>query len=84
MPFDEETSAFIAALDPDRDLALLRDRDIRLRPECARVFKACNMVLKKVVARGLPAKAATDILERSTMRKSVMEKMHKCAATAGP
>jgi hypothetical protein len=79
VPFDEATTKFIASLDPDKDLALLKDRDIFVRPECARIFKAANMVLKKVAARGLPPSAATDILERHSLRKSTMEKMHKCA-----
>jgi hypothetical protein len=80
VPFDEETSKFIASLDPDGDLALLRERGVPMRPECARVFMAANMVLKKVAARGLTAMHAADIVERRTMRKSIMEKMHKCAA----
>lgn len=79
MPFDEDTTAFIAGLDPDRDLALLRQRGIRLRPASERIFKAANMVLKKVAAAGLPVKAAADVLERQTLRKSTMEKMHRCA-----
>ena len=82
MPFDEDTTAFIARLDPDRDVALLRERGIRLRPASERIFKAANMVLKKVAAAGLPPKAAADILERQTLRKSTMEKMHRCAARA--
>lgn len=77
IPFDEETTKYIATLDPDKDLALLHARGIRLRPMCERIFKAANMVLKKVAAAGLPPKEAANILQRHMTRKSTMEKMHK-------
>ena len=78
VPFSEETCTFIDSLNPDHDLALLRERGIVLRPDCVRIFKAANLVLKKACAQGLSAAQAADIMERRTMRKSVMEKMHKC------
>jgi hypothetical protein len=84
VPFDEDTTQYIANLDPDKDLALLRERGVPVRPQCARIFKAANMVLKKCASCGLSPKHASDIMERHTMRKSIMEKMHKCVAHAGP
>lgn len=77
-PADRE---YIATLDSDRDLALLADADIPLRAACRRILRACTLVLQAVAARDLPPVAAADILERRTLRKSRMEKLHRCAAS---
>lgn len=78
MPFDRDTVEYIMGLDAGGDLAMLAECGVRVRPACARVFKAATMVLKKVAARGLSPRDAADILERNTLRKSTMEKMHRC------
>jgi len=52
VPFDEETRAYIAALDADADLATLEAQGLPLRSECKRVFKAATMCLQMGAARG--------------------------------
>jgi hypothetical protein len=78
VPFDDETRTYIASINPEKDLEMLADAGIHIRPECARIFKAADMLLKRVAAAGLAPKDAADILERRTLRKSKMEKMHRC------
>ncbi len=52
-PFSPQLLQYIAALDADRDLQLIADHRITLRPDCARVFRATTMVLKKAAALGM-------------------------------
>lgn len=82
VPFDGDTVEYIMGLDSSSDLAMLADCGVHVRPACARIFKAATVVLKKVAARGMSPRDAADILERNTLRKSTMEKMHRCASAA--
>lgn len=77
VPFDRDTVEYIMRLDAGSELVMLAEHGVHVRPACARIFKAATMVLKKVAARGLSPRAAADILERNTLRKSTMEKMHR-------
>ena len=52
-PFSSELLQYIARLDADKDLRLIADHHITLRADCARIFKATTMVLKKGAAQGL-------------------------------
>lgn len=80
VPFDRDTVEYIMGLDSSSDLAMLAECGVHVRPACARIFKAATVVLKKVAARGLSPRDAADILERNTLRKSTMEKMHRCVS----
>jgi hypothetical protein len=79
VPFDDAMREYIMQTDPVADLAMLRDRGIFISPESARIFKAADMLLKEIARRRLAPKDAADILERRTLRKSTMEKLHRVA-----
>lgn len=79
VPFDDAMGEYIMQNDPDRDLGMLRESGIYISPESARIFKAADMLLKQIARRGLAPKDAADILERHTLRKSTMEKLHRVA-----
>lgn len=78
-PFSQETLAYIAALDADRDIATLAAHGITLRPECERVFRACTLTLQKGAAAGLTPSQIAGILCREGLTKSVIEKLHSNA-----
>lgn len=50
---DEATLAYIEALDAERDLAILAQHGLGIRPECARVLRVLTALLKKAAARGM-------------------------------
>ena len=50
---DKAAQAYIAALDAERDLLVLAQHGLGIRPECARVLRVLTMLLKKAAARGL-------------------------------
>ncbi|KAK9861315.1 hypothetical protein WJX84_011048 [Apatococcus fuscideae] len=52
-PFSPELLQYISQLDADRDLQLIADQRITLRPECERIFRVTTLVLKKGAALGL-------------------------------
>lgn len=79
IPFDCEMREYIMQTNPEEDLAMLRDRGIYISPESERIFKAADLLLKQIARRGLAPKDAADILERRTLRKSTMEKLHRVA-----
>lgn len=55
-PFDKETLDYIARLDPDKDIAILRDKfQDWIQPDCYRVLKIATMWLKIGAANGLTA-----------------------------
>jgi hypothetical protein len=79
VPFDEETRAYIAALDADADLVTLAAQGLPLRSECKRVFKASTMCLQMGAARGLSPYAIGSIMCRELRMKSPLEKLHSRA-----
>lgn len=79
VPFDDEMREHIMQTNPEADLAMLADRGIVISPESARIFKAADMLLKEIARHRLAPKDAADILERHTLRKSTMEKLHRVA-----
>ncbi len=50
---DGAARAYIAALDAERDLLVLAQHGLGIRPECARVLRVLTMLLKKAASRGL-------------------------------
>lgn len=62
MPFDEETRAYIAALDAEADLATLAEHGLPLRSDCKRVFRAATMCLQLGAAAGLTPYAIGNIM----------------------
>ena len=52
-PFSPDLLQYIARLEADKDLQVIADHRITLRPDCARVFRATTLVLKKGAALGL-------------------------------
>ena len=62
VPFSAETTAYIAALDAEADLATLAEHGLVLRSECKRVFRATTMCLKLGAAAGLTPYAIGSIM----------------------
>jgi hypothetical protein len=79
VPFDDKMKEYIMRTNPEKDLAMLGSKGIYISPESARIFKAADMLLKEIARRGLAPKDAADILQRNTLRKSTMEKLHRVA-----
>ena len=50
---DKTARAYIAALDAERDLRVLAQHGLGIRPECARLLRVLTMLLQKAAARGL-------------------------------
>jgi hypothetical protein len=55
VPFDEETKAFVKAIDIDEDVELLR-KELNLDEECLSLLRVSTLLLKKAVAAGLTLK----------------------------
>lgn len=53
LPFSEEHLAYIAALDPARDVELLRRELPMLREACLRILHLTTLFLKRAAAMGL-------------------------------
>lgn len=53
MPADEGARAYIEGLDAEKDLRVLAQHGLGIRPECARVLRVLTRLLKKAAARGL-------------------------------
>ena len=53
MSADAAARAYIAALDAERDLCVLAQHGLGIRPECARVLRVLTMLLQKAAARRL-------------------------------
>ena len=62
MPFDAKTTAYIAALNAEADLATLAEHGLVLRSDCKRVFRATTMCLKLGAAAGLTPYAIGSIM----------------------
>lgn len=79
VPFDKETSDYINRLDAQKDLEILAKNGLCLRPECARVFLVCTMLLKKALVLGLTPHQIAMIMSREAFNMSPLEKLHKQA-----
>lgn len=75
-PFKESTLKYIASLDAEQDIALLREHGWSLRSACARVFRISTMLLKKGAAAGLTPFEVGSMMCRKTLdKKSPIELM---------
>jgi hypothetical protein len=76
VPFDASTLKYIASLDADQDIALLKEHGWSLRSTCARVFRISTMLLKKGAAAGLtPVAVGSMMCRKSFDKKSQIELM---------
>ena len=83
IPYDEETKAYIAGLDVERDAALLRSEGIELSPASERVLRVCTVLLQKAAQRGCcPADIAGIMSRPMPNRASDLEKLASRAAAA--
>ena len=83
IPYDEETKAYIAGLDVERDAALLRSEGIELSPASERVLRVCTVLLQKAAQRGCcPADIAGMMSRPMPNRASDLEKLASRAAAA--
>ncbi|CAL5224925.1 g7694 [Coccomyxa viridis] len=78
-PLDGAARAYIAALDAERDLLVLAQHGLGIRPECARVLRVLTMLLQKAASRGLTPFHIGSIMCREGMGKSPLEKLHSRA-----
>lgn len=79
VPFDKEVQEYIAALDADKDIAILEAHGVKLRPACERVLRVCTMLLTKASARGWTAYQIGCVCSRQSLTKSPLEKLHQNA-----
>jgi hypothetical protein len=81
VPFDEETRRYIAHLDADKDIALLRERfQDWIRPECYKVLKITTMWLKIGARCGLtPYEIGQMMCRKNVDLPSDLERMCKQA-----
>ena len=83
-PFSPELLQYISRLDAERDLQLIADQRITLRPECVRIFRATTMVLKKGAALGLTPFQIGLFMSRRVCDASPLEViLEEALATAG-
>ena len=83
IPYDEETKAYIAGLDVERDAALLRSEGIELSPASERVLRVCTVLLQKAAQMGCcPADIAWIMSRPMPNRASDLEKLASRAAAA--
>jgi len=74
-PFDKDTLAFIERLNPDKDIAMLKE-ELGIRPECLRIMKICAFLLKKCASAGLTLRdIALMICRSSPNEESPLENM---------
>ncbi|CAM6063423.1 unnamed protein product [Sphagnum tenellum] len=69
VPFNASTLEYIASLDVEQDIALLREHGWSLRSACAHVFRISTMLLKKGAAAGLTPFAVGSMMCRKTFDK---------------
>lgn len=75
-PFSASTLKYIAMMDAEEDIALLRQAGWPLRKPCKRVFRATTMLLKKGAAAGLTPYVIGSMMSRETLdKKSLLEEM---------
>jgi hypothetical protein len=69
VPFNASTLEYIASLDVEQDIALLREHGWSLHSACAHVFRISTMLLKKGAAAGLTPFAVGSMMCRKTFDK---------------
>ena len=79
VPFSEETKAYIARLDAEHDIDVLRAHGLELRPECLRVLRVSTMLLKQGAALGMTPLDIARQISREFLTMSPIEKLHKRA-----
>ena len=52
LPYSEETREYIADIDVDADIELLREQGIELQPSSERVLRVCTTLLQRAAAIG--------------------------------
>jgi len=83
VPYNDETKAYIAAIDVAADVEMLRENGIELQPSSERVLRVCTTLLQKAAACGCcPADIASMMSRASPNRMSDLEKMTARAAAA--
>jgi phosphatidylinositol 4-kinase type 2 len=83
VPYDEETKAYIATIDVEADVQLIREQGIELMPSSERVLRVCTILLQKAAAQGCcPADIAGMMSRPMPNRMSDLEKLTSRAAAA--
>ncbi|EEH58198.1 uncharacterized protein MICPUCDRAFT_33176 [Micromonas pusilla CCMP1545] len=83
VPFSEDTRAYVAAIDVDADVELLREHGIELLPSSERVLRVCTTLLKRATKQGCcPADIAGMMSRPMPNRMSDLEKLTSRAASA--
>lgn len=82
LPYSEETRAYIASIDVDADLHLIRGQGIELQPSSERILRICTILLQKAAASGCcPADIAGMMSRSMPNRMSDLEKLTNRAAS---
>ncbi|GJN15376.1 hypothetical protein PR202_gb02284 [Eleusine coracana subsp. coracana] len=68
-PFTKETVEYVASLDAEEDIAILKFHGWEISRECARTLRVATMLLKKGVERGLTAFHIGSLMCRETLTK---------------
>ena len=68
LPADKAALAYIETLDAEKDLCILAQHGLGIRPECARVLRVLTTLLKKAAAQGLTPFHIGSIMSRCGMR----------------
>eukprot|EP00884_Botryococcus_braunii_P006075 jgi/Botrbrau1/15469/Bobra.43_2s0091.1 len=79
-PFNAAATAYIRSLDAEADLALLDAHGLHIRPECARIFRACTLLLKMGAEAKLTPYQIGSLMCRDGEKESMFEHMFYNAA----
>lgn len=83
LPYSEETREYIADIDVDADIELLREQGIELQPSSERVLRVCTTLLQRAAAIGCcPADIAGMMSRPMPNRMSDLEKLVSRAASS--
>lgn len=76
IPFDAHSCAYIDSIEVNRDLELLQQNGVGLRPECARVYRISVLLLKKCSRMALSPYEISKVMCRDTpTSQSPLEKL---------
>jgi phosphatidylinositol 4-kinase type 2 len=82
LPYSEETREYIATIDVEADVQLIREHGIELQPSSERVLRVCTTLLQKAAALGCcPADIAGMMSRPMPNRMSDLEKLTSRAAS---
>ena len=82
VPYDEETKAYIATIDVEADVQLIREQGIELLPSSERVLRVCT-ILQKAAAQDVARRTSAGMMSRPmSNRMSDLEKLTSAAAAA--